>query len=460
MAPLYHLVYFLAFLVSCHSLDSGVFLQLDGCALENIVTGVLSNKDFLIKKMSESPATKKALGKKGKSPVKGITNIKVEKIDFSNIELDFLPNLGVHMFVTNKIEIGGKSFLGGRTELKLEINIITNSTLKKENVTCPTLRVSECRVEVLNVKANLPKGILPNVMNNFLDKNLKTILPNTACPAVDYILTEVNKKLCIQEVDLPIENIGNLRYLLTPVPTVTGEHFEMELNVTLLKGEEVVDPPERTNNPLVLPSNPQTTTLILKASFLGYFFTLLQQEGLFNFKTTEDDITNAGAISTSVLSDIIPELPPGLQDYKINIYVKKTPLVTISTSKALLHLYSTMEVVASSPDSEPSLLFVIDLHMNYKIQSSVKENSLHSMFSLDKTFLSVNASSVGDFEVQDLNDFINSVLKEVYSPVINGLTQTAIPLPDIKNMLDMDFSNAEIEIDKDLLLLSINICNA
>lgn len=29
-----------------------------------------------------------------------------------------------------------------------------------------------------------------------------------------------------------------------------------------------------------------------------------------------------------------------------------------------------------------------------------------------------------------------------------GLTQTAIPLPDIKNMLDMDFSNAEIEIDK------------
>lgn len=38
-----------------------------------VVTGVLSNKDFLIKKMSESPATKKALGKKGKSPVKGIT---------------------------------------------------------------------------------------------------------------------------------------------------------------------------------------------------------------------------------------------------------------------------------------------------------------------------------------------------------------------------------------------------
>ncbi|KAM5136077.1 BPI fold-containing family B member 6 [Mantella aurantiaca] len=460
MAQLYHLVSFLAFLASCHSLDSGVFLQLDGCALENIVTGILSDKDYLLKKMSDSPAAKKALGKKGKSAVKGITNVKVEKIDFSNIGLDFLPDFGIHMFVTNKIEIGGKSFLGGRTELKLEINIITNSTLKKENITCPTLKVTECKVEILHVKANLPKGILPNVMNNFLDKNLKTILPSTACPAVDYILSEVNKKLCIQKDGLPIGNFGSLQYLTSPIPTVTGEHMEIELNVTLLKGEDVVDPPESTSDPFVLPSNPQTTTLALKASFLGYCFTLLQQEGIFNFNATEDDIVNAGAVSTSVLSDIIPELPPELHDYKISIYVDKPPLVTISSSKALLHLYSTMEVVASSPDSEPSTLFAIDLHMNYKLQSSAKENSLHFTFSLDKTFLSVKTSSVGDFEVQDLNDFISSLLKEVYSPVINGLTQIAIPLPDIKNILDMDYSKAEIEIDKDILLLSINVCNA
>ncbi|XP_018414789.1 PREDICTED: BPI fold-containing family B member 6 [Nanorana parkeri] len=336
-----------------------------------VVTGVLSDTDFLIKKMSEAPATKKALGKKGKSPVKGITNIKVEKLEFSNIGLEFLPDFGIHMFVTNKIQIGGKSFLGGRTELKLEINIITNSTLKKENVTCPTLRVKECKVVILDVKANLPKGILPNVMNNFLDKNLKNILPTTACPAVDYILAEVNKKLCIKDVGLPVGNSGTLHYVLSPVPTVTGDHVEMESN-----------------------------------------------------------------------------LSPGLQDYKIHIYVNKQPLVTISTSKALLHLYSTMEVMASSSESEPSVLFVIDLHMNFKIQSSIKENSLHSMFSFDKMFLSVMTSSVGDFEVQDLSDFISSLIKEVYSPVINGLTQTAIPLPDITNLLDMDFSKAEIEIAK------------
>lgn len=73
------------------------------------------------------------------------------------------------------------------------------------------------------------------------------------------------------------------------------------------------------------------------------------------------------------------QLPPGLQDYKINIYVKKTPLVTISTSKALLHLYSTMEVVASSPDSEPSLLFVIDLVSSlfrFKIVNEVSKKCL------------------------------------------------------------------------------------
>nr|DBA27783.1 TPA: hypothetical protein GDO54_008242 [Pyxicephalus adspersus] len=349
-----------------------------------LVSGILSDKDYLLKKMSDSPATKKAFGKKGKSPVKGITNVKVEKIDFTNIELEFLPDFGIHMLVTNKIEIGGKSFLGGRTELKLEINIITNSSLQRDNVTCPTLKATECKVVVLNVKANLPKGILPNVMNNFLDKNLKNILPSTACPAADFILSQVNKKLCISDAGLPFGNSGSLRYLLSPVPPVTVDHVELEFNVTVLKGEDVVDIPESPIDPLLLPSNPQTTTLVLKANFLGYSFTLLQQEGFFNITATDDDIKNAGAISTSELSDVIPELPTELQDYKINIYVDKPPLVTISTSKAILHLYSTMEVEASRPDSEPSLLFAIDLHMNFKIQSSVKENSLYSMFSLDK----------------------------------------------------------------------------
>ncbi|KAM9296691.1 BPI fold-containing family B member 6-like [Gastrophryne carolinensis] len=327
----------------------------------HVVAEILAS-DKLMKKMSASQETKKALGKKGKSPVKGITNIKVEKLSFSNIELNFLPDIGIHMFVNNKIEIGGKSFLGGRTELKLDINIITNSTIKKENVTCTTLVRSECKVEILNVKANLPKGILPNVMDAFLAKNLKTLLPSTACPAVDYILSEVQKQMCPQDFHL---------ILYVPFVGVEEKSSSKPSQATIYKGEALIGQPDNASAYQVLPSNPQATTLVLTANFLGYAFTILQEEGAFNLSISEDDITNAGAMSTTVLGDFIPDLPQGLTDYKINIYVDKPPLVTLSSSKALLHLYSTMETSASSPDSETFILFVINLTLKHVPKGSL-----------------------------------------------------------------------------------------
>ncbi|XP_069809567.1 BPI fold-containing family B member 6-like [Dendropsophus ebraccatus] len=164
-------------------------------------------------------------------------------------------------------------------------------------------------------------------------------------------------------------------------------------------------------------------------------------------------------MSTSILSDIIPELPPGLQDYKINIVVNKSALVTANSMKAILHLYSIMAVSASSPDAEPQNLFNVNLHMNFKLQFTVDEKNINFKISLDKFFLALESSSVGEFEVQDLKEFITSMINTVYSPAINGIVQP-IPIPTILQKLGINLANGEIETDKDLILLSINICQA
>ncbi|XP_044155406.1 BPI fold-containing family B member 6-like [Bufo gargarizans] len=397
MVMLSYIGVFLGLVTLCQSLGPGAYLQLDSCALKNVVTEILADTSML-RKMADSKQAKKALGKGAKSPVKGIKDIKVEKLEFSKISLNLLPGIGIQMFVTNKIEISGKSFLGGTTEMKLEVDIITNTTLKKENVDCPTFVSVECKTNLIDVKANLPQGVLPSVMNNFLDKNLKTLLPVT---------------------------------------------------VQVFRGENLINLPDDTStSSVVLPSLPETTTtFILTADFLGRAFTVLQEDGTFSFSATEDDLVNGGAMSTSILTDVIPELPKGLLDYKINVFVNKSALVTANTMKAILHLYSTMEVTASSPASESQILFNVDLHMNFKLQFAVDEKKLNFMISLDKTFLALESSSVGEFEVQDLKEFITSMINKLYTPAINGLLQP-IPIPNILQKLNINLANGHIETDK------------
>ncbi|KAM4622904.1 BPI fold-containing family B member 6-like [Discoglossus pictus] len=98
--------------------------------------------------------------------------------------------------------------------------------------------------------------------------------------------------------------------------------------------------------------------------------------------------------------------------------------------------------------------------MNFNIKFSVDEKSLHAVLSLDRTFLSILSSTVGDFEVAKLDEFITSVLKEAYTPTINDLLQTVFPLPDMISMLNINFAKANIEAVKDLLVISINVCRA
>ncbi|KAM4691825.1 BPI fold-containing family B member 6 [Rhinophrynus dorsalis] len=457
MPQLWHLVILFAVLALSQSLDSGVFLQLDSCALQNVVSDILNNKESL-DRMAKSPAAKKAIGKKGSSPVKGISQIKVEDLKFTDISVALLPGSGIHISVTNKIELSGKSFLGGKTVMKIEVNIVTITSLKMNDSNCPKFVRDECQTNLIDVKANLPKGVLPSVMNNFLDKSLKTLLPQTLCPAVDLILSEVNEKLCLKNTSFPFGTSGSLKYSIFQLPTVSEEHMEIAINITVHHGESIIHQSLNDTDSYEFPSNPGVTCLLLTPGFLGSIFTTLQEEGAFNLTANANELTDAGVMSPSDLSDILPEMPPDLQEYKIIIVVDESALVTLDPSKALLHLYVTLDLTASSPDFEDQSLFVVNLHITFRIQFSVDEKSLHCELSFDGTFSSLNSSSVGSFEVEDLDDFINSVIQEVYATAVNDVLLTAIPLPDIIQKLKIDFSKAEIETVKDLLVISVNVC--
>ncbi|XP_053572508.1 BPI fold-containing family B member 6-like [Bombina bombina] len=388
MFHLWHLALLFSLMALCLGLHSGALLELDRCVLENVVTDILTSKEIL-DKMSNIPTAKKAIGKKGKSPVKGISQIKVDDLKFTEISLDIVPGAGIKMSVTNKIALSGKSFLGGRVEMKMSVNIKTTTSLKKDNSSCPKLVKESCDTNLLDVKANLPKGILPNVMNNFLDKNLKTLLPTTVCPSVDIILSSVNEKLCLQDTRYPFGKSENLKYVMSNFPEVTADHFVYELNGTVQHGETIIESPEASEltEDNVFSTNPGDTSLILSADFLGRVFTALQKEGTFNVFVTESDLTDSGAMSPSMLTEIIPELPLDVQDYTINITVDEPTMVTLNPSKSLLHIYSTFEVSASFPESEPEALFVVQVHMNFRMQFSADDTNVHAVAALDRFHL-------------------------------------------------------------------------
>ncbi|OCT60516.1 hypothetical protein XELAEV_18046543mg [Xenopus laevis] len=375
--------------------------------------------------------------------------IKVDSLNFTHISLSLIPGSGINISVLNNIDISGKSFLGGKIVMKLEVNIITITSLKTNGSNCPQFTRDECQINLIDVKANIPKGILPNLMNNFLDKNLKNLLPMTLCPAVDCVLSSVSEKLCLRHIDFPFGKSGNLIYSVSSrVPVVTKEHIIMDLNIPVLHGEDVINPPTDITNVADLPSFSGVTSLVLTANFLGSAMTVLQEDGAFHFQASEMELMEAGVMSQSMLGEIFPELSPAFQNYKVEIKVDELPMVTLEPAKAILHLYSTMEMRADLQDTLEQSLFVINLHMNFRIQFSIYKTSLHCELSLDRTFLTLNSSSVGQFDVQNLDDFIRSLIHELYTNSVNGVLQAGIPLPDMATILDIDFTKGHIKAIK------------
>ncbi|KFO31475.1 Bactericidal/permeability-increasing protein-like 3 [Fukomys damarensis] len=414
--------------------DPGALLRLGMDIMNHEVQRAMEESHILEKTAAEA-------GKKrpGVKPIKGLSNMKVKDVVTPVITLNFVPGVGIFQCVATGMTITGKSFTGANMEIIVVLNITaTNRFLQDEETGLPMFKSEDCEIILVSVKTNLPSNMLPKVINKFLDSTLHKVLPGLMCPAIDAVLVYVNKRWASLNDPMPLGRMGTVKYALASTPTTTTSHIQVDFSPLVQQQTGKMIPLTSSGESLEFPEGcaEGSSQLLLSAAFLTAELALLQK-----------------SLDVKIQDKMVAEVYPKPKPLVTQIRIKKSPKVTITSGKSLLHLHGTLEMFAAQRGKRPVSLFLLEVHFNLRIWYSVHENRLQMATSLNRLLnLSQRSSAVGDVNEKELINFITDYLQEAYIPVVNDVLQVGLPLP---NLLDINYDLAELDIVENALVLDL-----
>ncbi|XP_040837064.1 BPI fold-containing family B member 6 [Ochotona curzoniae] len=437
--------------------EPGVLLRLGMDVMNHEVQSAMDESHIL-----EQLAAEAGKPQPGMKPIKGISNMKVKDVQLPVITLKFVPGVGISQCVSTGMTITGKSFMGGNMEIIIVLNITaTNRLAWGEETGLPVFSSEGCEITLVSVKTNLPSNMLPKMVKKFLDSTLHKVLPNLLCPAIDAVLVYVNRNWEHLNDPMPVGQLGTIRYALAAPPTTTVSFIQVDfspvvqqpagktIKVTAVDGEALEFPEGYAEG---------SSQLLLSAAFLTAELALLQESLAMNIR--EPMVGELLLQTTEILASFIPKVAeayPKPRPIVAQVKINKPPKVTIKAGSSLLHLHGTLELFAAQrPRGQPpTFLFLLEIHFNLRIQYSVHENQLQMATSLNRVLsLTGGASSVGNFNEEELTGFVADYLQAAYVPVVNDVLLVGFPLPDVPAV---NYDLAELDIVENALVLDLKL---
>ncbi|XP_036101623.1 BPI fold-containing family B member 4 [Molossus molossus] len=396
------------------------------------------------------------------STVQGITGLRIVELTLPRVSVRLLPGVGVYLSLYTRVAINGKSLIGF-LDISVEVNITAKVRLTMDRTGYPRLVIERCDTLLGGIKVKLLRGLLPNLVDNLVNRVLANVLPDLLCPIVDVVLGLVNDQLGLVDSLVPLGILGSIQYTFSSLPLVTGEFLELDLNTLVGEvGGGLVDYPlgrpamtPRQKMPELPPMGDNTNSqLAISANFLGSVLTLLQKQGALDIDITNGMFEELPPLTTSTLGALIPKVfqqYPESQPLTIRIQVPNPPSVTLQKDKALVKVFATSEIVVSQPNDVETTICLLDVDTDLLAMFSVEGDKLMIDAKLDKTSLNLRTSNVGNFDVGLMEVLVGKIFDLAFMPAMNAVLGSGVPLPKI---LNIDFSNADIDVLEDLLVLS------
>ncbi|XP_069907517.1 BPI fold-containing family B member 4 [Oryctolagus cuniculus] len=396
------------------------------------------------------------------STVQGITGLRIVELTLPRVSVRLLPGVGVYLSLYTRVAINGKSLIGF-LDIAVEVNITAKVRLTMDRTGYPRLVIERCDTLLGGIKVKLLRGLLPNLVDNLVNRVLANVLPDLLCPVVDVVLGLVNDQLGLVDSLVPLGILGSVQYTFSSLPLVTGEFLELDLNTLVGEaGGELIDYPlgrpatsPRPRMPELPPMGDNTNSqLAISANFLGSVLTLLQKERALDIDITNGMFEELPPLTTATLGALIPKVfqqYPEPRPLTIKIQVPNPPSVTLQKDKALVQVFATSEVVVSQPNDVETTICLIDVNTDLLASFSVEGDKLMIDTKLDKTELNLRTSNVGNFDVGLLEVLVGKIFDLAFLPAMNAVLGSGVPLPKI---LNIDFSNANIDLLEDILVLS------
>ncbi|XP_050663053.1 BPI fold-containing family B member 4 [Macaca thibetana thibetana] len=395
------------------------------------------------------------------STVQGITGLRIVELTLPQVSVRLLPGVGVYLSLYTCVAINGKSLIGF-LDIAVEVNITAKVQLTMERTGYPRLVIERCDTLLGGIKVKLLRGLLPNLVDNLVNRVLAGVLPDLLCPIMDVVLGLVNDQLGLVDSLIPLGILGSVQYTFSSLPLVTREFLELDLNTLVGEaGGGLIDYPLGwpAVSPKPMPELPPMgdntkSQLAMSADFLGSVLTLLQKQRALDLDVTNGMFEELPPLTTATLGALIPKV---FQQYPescpliIRIQVPNPPSVTLQKDKALVKVLATAEVMVSLPNDVETTICLIDVDTELLASFSVEGDKLMIDAKLDKTSLNLRTSNVGNFDIGLMEVLVEKIFDLAFMPTMNAVLGSGIPLPKI---LNIDFSNADIDVLEDLLVLS------
>ncbi|KAJ5071570.1 bactericidal permeability-increasing bpi protein-related [Anaeramoeba ignava] len=372
------------------------------------------------------------------------TSIKLNSISLSNAKLSLVSG-GISISIS-----GGSASLSANWHWKEKswphvsdsgsVDIDTSSVSASVSLAIgsdsngrPTIVTSSISLDLgsLNVHFHGGDSWLYNLFSGEISDKIKSSVESEVNSKVKPMIDQAAEKF-LSTVPLvePIDSNVEIDYRLVSTPEIEAGKDIM----CPLKGEfyYIPHPHEYPIAPVTMPSTINTemgqffiSEFVFNSLAFSYY-----QTGMLSATVTPQNVPSwfPFKLNTTAWKDLIPQLfntYPG-QTMNASIGVNSAPVCSISSSGILLQIdgFLRVNVIQSS-----KMAFILNLFANAQISMNISDAKIYGNFNNLTTKMTLNASTIGQFSLDSLDQILDLMTQNVLVPLLNELFQKGYPLP-------------------------------
>uniref|UniRef100_A0A8C4TX24 BPI fold containing family B member 4 n=1 Tax=Falco tinnunculus TaxID=100819 RepID=A0A8C4TX24_FALTI len=396
------------------------------------------------------------------STIQGLTRLRIVELTLPRVSLQLLPGIGIHLNLYTRVALNAKSLLG-LLDIAVEVNITSRVRLTMDGTGYPKLVTERCNTLLSGIKVRLLRGAeLGCVLLSGSKRWLLTIPAQLLqlCPVVDIALGLVNDQLGLVNSLVPLGLVGSIQYTVSSLPLVTGQFLEVDLNTVVgqvagglvdypLGKPEAVPAAARVPMPALPPmADSSSSQLGLSVNVLSSVLSTLQKEGALDLDISTGMFPELPPLTTSMLGALVPAVfkaYPESHELLLKIAVPEAPVVTLMKNKGMIQLMATAEVMVIHSDNIQKSLCLLNI-------VCMKEEPIQIfLLQFPPPRMARVGVPVDGTCVSLLEGLVGQILDVAFLPATNSVLGAGVPLP---RLLNIDFTNADIDIIQDLIVLS------
>ncbi|NXM69640.1 BPIB4 protein, partial [Serilophus lunatus] len=448
MLKLFGIIFFCGLLSPSQEVLSGLSCAVSPQAMQNVLSDAIIHNGLLQQHL-QGLVLPNIMSEGGllNSPT-SITGLHLVQVRMPRLSVVLLPGIGVQLTIGAKLQLSGNCLVGLLSELidiLVDVNITAN--IKSTNFESGTVQVvtEDCLCILGTIKVKVLSGLLTLSVNEMVLRQLTATLPTLLCPVVDIVMNLVNIQLLgTLNAVIPVGTLGTIHYQLASIPYTSGKFLGLDLDGAVKQVGGITIPHDSSPSALP-PLVDRLLLLVMRQSFVNSALTLMLRMPPQTFPCTPDVFSGANRLHEA-LGTITPagcSICRGTSPLNIRLMLGGNPLILLKENKASVELSVMIQVFLNRLDGSILNLLLLKADLGLNVRVSIVGGRLVLRLALGSTSLSLESSDVGISNISILRPHCSNLLMETLLPVINGILNIGIPLP---NVLGIPLIKVDVQI--------------